>query len=71
MTGEGVTRVTALTRSDSTEGGEEGKGKRGGEGGEEILANGRAGTPIEGSTRGPRGTKNSFYYWVKQFEFRS
>ena len=72
MTGEGVTRVTALTRSDSTEGGEEGKGERGGEeGGEEILTEGRTGTLIEGSTRGPRGPKNSFYYWVKQFEFRS
>ena len=43
MTGEGVTMVTALTRSDSTEGGEEGKGERGGEGGEEILAHGWAG----------------------------
>ena len=51
--------MTALTRSDSTEGGEEGKGERG-EGGEEILAEGRTGTPIEGSTRGPRGPKNSF-----------
>ena len=57
--------------ADGTEGGEEGKGERGGEGGEEILAEGRTGTPIESSTRGPREPKNSFYYWVKQFEFRS
>ena len=51
-----------MTRSDETEGGEEGKGERGGEGGEEILAEGRTDTPIKSSTRGPRGPKNSFYY---------
>ena len=49
--------MTGVTRGDGTEGGEVGER---GEGGEEILANGRAGTPIEGSTRGPRGPKNSF-----------
>ena len=49
-----------MTRSDETEGGEEGKGKgeEGGEGGEEILADGRAHGPIKGSTRGPRGPEN-------------
>ena len=58
----GVTRVTGVTRVDGTEGGEEGKGEggeRGEEGGDEILANGQAGPPIKGSTRGPRGPKNT------------
>ena len=39
------------------EGGEEGKVERE-RGGEEILAQGRTGGPIKGSTRGPRGPKN-------------
>ena len=53
-----------MTRSDETEGGEEGKGKgeEGGEGGEEILADGRAHGPIKGSTRGPRGPKKPAVY---------
>ena len=66
MTGEGVTRVTALTRRDSTEEGEKGKGERG-EGGEEILAEGRTGTPIKGSRKGPRGPKNSFIIGSNNF----
>ena len=58
--------MTALTRSDSTEGGEEEKGERG-EGGEEILAEGQTGTAIEGSTRGPRRPKNSFIIGSNNF----
>ena len=63
--------VTGVTRGDGTEAGEDGKGEGGekgkgeggkegggGGGGEEISAHGRRG-PTKGSTRGPRGPKNT------------
>ena len=45
--------MTRVTIGDGIEGGEEGKEEEGGE----ILAGGRADTPIQGSTRGSRGPK--------------